>query len=175
MSGPFYDPGTYVCRVTQQGFGEAKSTGNPMILIGIQPTSRILQAPDGVEELEACDQHYDRTVRLVIANDDQKEYAMLKLRNAGFLGDSFSQLNLEGADVRCECKHQNGTGEHAGKTFEQWDLQLPPRERTPMQPLDKTATRKLDALFGKRLKEGARKPDVAAVASQASDNDDVPF
>lgn len=175
MSGPFYAPGIYVCRVTQQGFGEAKSSGNPMILIAVEPTHQVRNDPDGAEYLDAVGQSYERTLRLVIANDDQKEYAMLKLRHAGFVGDSFAQLNLVDSDVRCKCEHKEGTGDHAGKTFEQWDLLLPPRDRVALQPLDKGAARKLDALFGKRLKEGAKKPAAAAVASQSDDGEYAPF
>lgn len=172
----FYDEGFYVCRVTQQGHGESKA-GNPMITIGVEPTHVISKGPDGAEELCPVTQAYERTVRLVIANDEQKEYALLKLRYAGFVGDSFSKLNLVGEDVRCECKHQDGTGDHAGKTFENWDLMLPPRERTELIPIDGAAARKLDALFGRRLKEGAK--DAVANAARGEESqesfDDVPF
>ncbi len=174
-SGPFYHPGLYVCRVKEQAFAETKN-GNPMIVLAMEPTHLLDKDSEGNEMLSTLTQSYERTVRLVIANDDQKEYVMLKLRNAGFLGDSFSQLNLEGGDVRCVCEHRQGDGEYTGKTFEQWDLQLPPRERIPLQPLDKTAARKLDAMFGKRLKEGAKKPAAAPVAAVESNNgDDPPF
>lgn len=173
----FYDEGYYVCRVTQQGQGESKA-GNPMIMVGVEPTHIITRGPDGSEELCAVTKSYERTVRLVIASDEQKEYALLKLRYAGFVGDSFSKLNLVGSDVRCECEHNDGTGENAGKTFENWDLMLPPRERTELIPIDGAAARKLDALFGRRLKEGASRDLVAqAVSGEESqvNDDDVPF
>lgn len=155
--GPFYEKGLYVCRVVQQGHGTSKN-GNPMILLGIEPHYLVLHNPDGSEELELTTQRYERTVRLVVATDDQKDYALLKLRHAGFVGTSFSELNLIGADVRCQCDHQPGQGEHADRVYEQWDLQLPPRERQELEPLDKAAARKLDALFGRRLKAGGSQP-----------------
>lgn len=173
----FYEEGYYVCRVTQQGHGESRN-GNPMILIGVDPTHRICNGPDGSEELENVTKTYERTVRLVVANDEQRDYAMLKLRYAGFAGDSFSKLNLVGSDVRCECKHNEGTGENAGKTFENWDLMLPPRERTELIPIDGAAARKLDALFDRRLKDGATKDTVATAARGEESqelSDDVPF
>jgi hypothetical protein len=177
MSGPFYAPGNYVCRVKQQGFGESKA-GNPMIMFEVEPTARLTQDATGADVLESVDQSYGRAIRLTIANDDQKEYALLKLRYAGFTGDSFSKLNLVDADVRCTCEHKPGIGEHADKTFENWDLMLPPRASVALQPLDNAATRKLDALFGRKLKDGATKQPVAAVATEtavASNSDDVPW
>jgi hypothetical protein len=177
MSGPFYQPGNYVCRVKQQGSGESKA-GNQMIIFEVEPTSKITQDSTGTDVLEACEQSYGRAIRLTLANDDQKEYALLKLRYAGFTGDSFSKLNLVDTDVRCVCDHKPGTGEHSDKTFENWDLMLPPRTGVALQPLDNAATRKLDALFGRKLKDGATKQPVAAVASEPASQgstEDVPW
>ena len=49
---------------------------------------------------------------------------MQKLRYAGFQGDRFDDLNLEGYKIICECSES----EYNNQPSEQWDLALPPRE-----------------------------------------------
>ena len=153
MSGPFYDEGRYTCRVVAQGIKPA-STGKLMVVLTVQPQARLVRGPEG-EEPDYCTQNYDRDIRLVVNEESEKQQEMMlkKLRYAGFTGTSFKELNLVGADVECEVKHREGTGEYAGKTFEDWDLCLPPMDRKPLEPLDTSTARKLDALFGKKLKD----------------------
>ena len=95
--------------------------------------------------------NYDQTARILIdvKSEDSMNYAMLKLRYAGFDGESFNDLDLEGRDIRCV----NSPAPYKGKERDQWDLALP-RQKTnrPSSAIDGKMARKLDAFFGKRLK-----------------------
>lgn len=167
-SGPFYVPGFYLCNVDSQAFQESKN-GNPMIVFQVTPEGRVVTSfgSDGepVEELEPLDKNYQRTARLVFASDDAADYNILKLRYAGWQGDRFATLDLTDQRVRMECRHEPGQGQYAGSTFERWEFPLPPRESVELESDDKVA-RRLDNLFGKKLKgNGAEKPKAAAKAT----------
>jgi hypothetical protein len=173
----YYEPGRYRCRVASQGWAEAK-TGKTMIVFKVFPLARIIQGPEGPEDAYV-DGKYDRTIRLVVnpESDKQMDCMMLKLRHAGFDGDSFAQLDLTDSEVECQCDPQ----EYNGKEVESWDLALPPLESKPPQMIDPKVARKLDALVGRRLKDGAApKPQAQPVPTGASeeppgDDSEVPF
>lgn len=180
MSGPFYDEGRYSCRVTEQGFQEAK-TGKPMLVLKVQPQAKLVLGPEG-NEPQFCTQTYDRTIRLVINNESEKQMEMMlkKLRHAGFTGTSFGDLDLVGKDVECQCEYSD----YEGKTYEQWDLCLPKLDQKPLEPLNTGTARKLDALFGRMLKDGAtavqepppqETPPAEREAWVPPPNDEVPF
>lgn len=170
----YYEPGTYLCEVIEQGFTESK-TGKPMICFKVKVFSKLSHGPEGEQVEDNCAENYDRTIRLVVdgSNDDMMDYAMRKLRHAGFNGESFADLNLVGQYVTCKCD----ASEYNGKPTEQWDLALPPLESKPLMPLDNAAARKLNTLFGKRLKDGAKKfvPVPQAENGRAIEDDEVPF
>lgn len=167
-----------------------KAPPRPMLVFKGDPVSRIVTEADGTEFEEAIDRDpaYDRTIRVIIDEADSQslDYAIKKLRAAGFTGDSIGQLNLVGQRVRVRCKHTNGEN---GKVFDNFDFDLP--FTSTAKPLDTGMTRKLDALFGKRLKEGAApKPaatqqpagpvrkqleSTAPVQAPRSNNDGIPF
>jgi hypothetical protein len=175
-----YEIGTYACRVVEQGFQVAK-TGRPMIVFKVEPVEKIDshldEAGEIVERRSSLSVNYQRTVRLVIVEDNQEslDYTMAKLRYAGFEGDRFEDLDLVGSEVRCLCKHQP----YNGQPSEQWELSLPPRQDRPLET-DGNLTRKLNALFGRRLKEGAEPSDTAPRAHTSApkveiDDSDIPF
>lgn len=160
----YYEEGLYLFRIDKQGWVETKERKLPMLVFNGDPVARIFKHEDGteVEEPVVRDSHYDRRIQMVIdgSNDTSLEYAMRKLRFAGFNGESFADLDLTGRTVRARCTH----GEYNNKPNEQWDFALPDGGATT-KALDSGLTRKLDALFGKRLKEGA-KPKAAPAARQ---------
>lgn len=188
-----YDEGLYLFQIDKQGWTETKERKLPMLVFNGDPISRIMAAEDGSEFEEPVhrDSQYDRRIQMVIDSnsDTSMDYAMRKLRAAGFDGESFADLDLRGKLVRARCTY----GEYKGKQNEQWDFALPDQPSST-KDIDGGLARKLDALFGKRLKEGAKpkqpasRPSVvpakeshrAAVDAQAPretvpPNDDIPF
>ncbi len=181
----YYEPGNYVFRITKQGWTEAKD-GKPMLVFDGYPTHLVRKDPEGNEVLEEVyedPQRPDRRLQLYIdsSRDDIMDFVMKKLRHAGFEGDSFADLNLLNTDIRATCKED----EYKSKPTENWDFALPPLERGEVNELDSGMNRKLDTLFGKRLKGG--KPKQVDAEPQPVDeqqpepvatptaNDDVPF
>ena len=166
-SGPFYEPGFYLCNVDSHAFQESKN-GNPMIVFKVTPEARLYSAFDAAgeptESQTPLAKSYQRTSRLTILTDSEQsmDFALMKLREAGFEGNRFADLDLVNCRVRMECTHEPGKGEYAGSTFERWEFPLPPRESVPLESDDKIAKR-LDNLFGKKLKASASdKPKATA-------------
>lgn len=184
-----YKPGRYVFRITTQGWTETKDRKLPMLVFEGYPTHLITKNPEGEEQLEQVYEDPEkplRTLRLCIDSKDENmmDFVMKKLRYAGFEGDSFNDLNLVNADIRATCKED----EFNGKPTENWDFALPPLEEREVNTLDAAMNRKLDTLFGKRLKGGKPK-QVEAISEPQSEeppvsvpendpvpvNDDIPF
>ena len=164
----YHKPGRYVFRITSQGWVETEKRKLPMLVFDGYPTHLITKNPEGEEQLEQVFEDPEkpfRTLRLCIDSHDENmmDFVMKKLRHAGFEGDSFNDLNLVNADVRATCKE----GEFNGKPTENWDFMLPPLdEPAEVNTLDTAMNRKLDALFGKRLKGGKPKQVEAAPDTQ---------
>ena len=180
-----YVPGLYVFRITSQGWTETKERKLPMLVFDGHPTHLITKNPEGEEQMEEVYEdpgRPNRTLRMTIdsSNDDMMDFSIKKLRYAGFEGNSFADLNLVNTDVRAACKED----EYKGKPTEDWDFALPPLERES-SPFDDNMNRKLDTLFGKRLKGGKPKPtpatppeesvSVPPVGSVPVDDDEMPF
>lgn len=185
-NGPFYEPGFYLCNVDSHAFQESKN-GNPMIVFKVTPEARLVgrfdSAGEYTEEQAPVARSYQRTARIVINTESEAsmDYALMKLREAGFTGTRFADLDLANCRVRMECRHEDGKGEYVGSVFEQWEFPLPQRESVPLESDDKVA-RRLDNLFGKKLKasggEAPAKPAREKVDTQGHnllDDGDVPF
>jgi len=168
-----YGEGSYVARVEEQAF-ETSKNGKPMIVFRVRPTARVFNEGFDNEEHHPVDGKWDRTIRVVISPDnaDSMDYALRKLRYAGFMGERFEDLNLVGADVRCYVKEDK----YDGKDVEQWDLALPRLERKPLEN-DNSVAKSLNALFGRKLKETAAEaqPAQPEPAAAVSSDDEVPF
>jgi hypothetical protein len=152
-----YQPGTYICEVLEQALVKA-STGKPMFVFKVRVQSKVTMNHESGEELiEPQMETYERTVRIVVNpnNPDSLEYAMKKLRHAGFTGTQFEQLNLTGARVRCKCEE----GEYKGQPSENWDFELPGRSSSEPLENDPALNKTLNALFDRQLREPqAEKP-----------------
>lgn len=176
-----YDEGVYLCKVIDQGLQTTK-TGKAMLVFKVQPQARLRQSYNAtgelVEEQEIPRSSYERTVRLVINEDDARslEFALTKLRYAGFISDRFEDLDLYGRMVRCECKY----GEYNNKPTEDWELALPPRKSEPLKS-DNSIARRLNSIFGRELKKTstvatAAQPVLAGVgAGSPPEDDEIPF
>lgn len=179
-NGPFYAEGAYMGDVTDVAVGESKN-GHPMVTLKFLPVSSVSSYLDDdgqiVASLTPTLKQYERTTRVVIKEDDERslEFALLKLRTAGWQGESFREIDtLRGESINLTCHHEEGTGQYAGKVFERWELPLPPRESEPLES-DTSVARKLDALFGRKLKTEAPKAGAVPVAPTSGIDDDIPF
>ena len=156
-NGPFYAEGAYMGEVSDVAVGESKN-GHPQIKVKFYPTATVSTRYNDDGEIEAdltpTQRKYERTAQITIKADDERsmDFALMKLRAAGWEGESFRELDsLRGTTINLTCRHEQGTGDYSGKTFERWELPLPPRESEPLES-DSSVARKLDALFGKKLK-----------------------
>lgn len=165
-----YSEGTYSCLVKEQSMAVSKN-GNDMLVFRCHPHAVVVKNDAGEESLDSSImEEADCWARLTILPDNEQslEYTMKKLRHAGFTGSSFSELEFVGKQILLTCKH-NGE-------YEQWEFPLPALEQREPSTMDAKDQRKLDALFGKYLKDGSKKP--AAKPRQtvpATSNDEVPF
>lgn len=169
-----YDQGDYDVRITSQRFGTTESD-NPFFAITFQPTAKIdMETGDRID----CGGPV-RTMRLFLS-EKAAPHSIKKLRSLGWTGSSFGDLNPESGEhhsfvdqtVVVRCKHE----EYKGQPQEKWDF--PHDGGLEIKPLDDKGMRKLDALLGKHLKDGA-KPKASPVkhtTTAASGNGSkVPF
>jgi len=181
MRQPEYKEGNYVAKVVDQAFTETREKKKPMIVQRVTINNLLVDAGTKFEELQNLANHYERKIHLVINHDSDKamEFLLKKLRYAGFEKPSFRDFNLAGSTVRCTCSH-----DLSSEYPENWDLMLPPRESTPLVH-DPKLSKKMDALFGKALKEpitnSAESPIETDVEPPREDapilppDDEVPF
>jgi len=157
----FYEPGNYVCHVVDQAFQMTK-TNRPMLVLRVRVTHKVIDEGLPSEQLHPV-QDYERTIRLVVVEENEKsmEMMMRKLRYAGFMGDSFRDLKLVDCDIRASCREST----YEGQPTEDWDLMLPPLASSEPLEGDPKLVRKLDALFGRQLKATAKKEKLKAVPS----------
>lgn len=179
MSGPYFEPGRYWGRLKQQALGKT-SNGNPQIILTFDIVGKInLSDPDG--DLLSCPQ-YERTVFRVITQKTI-DWVLQDLEALGFQGTSFGEIDptqprfqdLTGKELALYCDHET----YEGKTREKWGI-YSEGGGLQVKPLEAQDVRKLDAMFGKALKERipappkepASNPSKAKAAHAASD---LPF
>ena len=184
-----YEVGRYWAKLAKTALSEA-STGTAQLVITFDVQGRIDPAnPDG--ELLPC-QNYERSIFRAIT-EKTINWLMEDLQTLGFEGTSFQQLDpqdqkfidLKGVEFEVYCNHKTWQG----ISKEDWSL-AGSGGGPPIKPLDAEAVRKLDALFGKRLKEGKKYSEPVAptakpvgansakqqkVAAESAPADDVPF
>lgn len=175
MAGPFYVDGNYTMQILDVALGES-SNGNPQIVLRGKVIGRLVVDSEGEEYPEQVSAQYDRTIYLTVT-EKSRDMVLAKLRNAGWTGERFESLakDMLGRSVRSRCDIKESQSEkYRGQMVENWDLSLPPRESKPLENKPEIAKR-LNALFGKSLKETAPARQEEPVASQATNDDDVPF
>jgi hypothetical protein len=181
MSAPFYEPGRYACKVTEQALGEAK-TGNTQFVLRFTVLGKVDPA-DPSRYIPAAAQ-YERTMYRAIT-EKTVPYLIEDLKTLKFKGGSFSDLDpnnpgfhdFTGLDFDGWCKHEK---DQQGQMREKWGVA---RTSGPLEvkPVEPKKLRELDNLFGKQLKEIKPKPDpirqipVNAAESTGITDDDVPF
>lgn len=158
-----FQPGEYKCKVVGQGF-KRSGTGNPMIVLTVVPKARVDM--QGVEH--TIHEPVEKVINMAIT-PGTREFAMQRLRHAGFDGKSMAELQLVGRYVDCFCTHE----EYKGRTRDKWELSIPiekPRD------LDAEAVSDLDSMFGDELtKEFTADRVERPRPSSAADDEDTPF
>jgi len=159
----YYAQGPYRAEVIDQGLSQS-STGNPQIFLRIQILESLDINPITVEQ-------YERTIYWTLT-EKTIEFTLDKLVQLGFKGASFRQLDplhqghhsFIGQQIEVYCKIEL----YQGKEREKWDLSF---SGGGPEPLDEAEARKLDAMFGRKLKE---KCGAAAASTGMQPNDDPP-
>ena len=183
--GIYYEHGRYRSRIIEQGMSASKN-GKPQFWVKHVPIGAYEPSSDVCHTIEG---KYDRTIFWTFT-DKTINFIIRDLERLGFQGSSFSRLDPEspqfvdfrGQEVDTYCSHET----YEGKEREKWGLAKPENGGgAKPKPLDSKATKSLDALYGKKLKEkfgnGSIKPPAndpvpqqPAMAS-AADSDDIPF
>jgi len=173
-----FSEGRYRVRIVSQCFAATKDN-KPQFVLRVTPLGFYnLERPGGA--LEVCD-NYERSIFLTIT-DRSIDYVVDKLAAIGFEGRSFSELepeaanhvSLVGSEFDAVCKHDK----YEGVAREKWDIST--ITTAPGNPLDKAGLRKLDTLYGGKLKRGvgqakAVQREVASATANKVGDDDIPF
>lgn len=147
-----FDPGRYACRSNRVELGEAK-TGTAQIVIAFTPLGRIDPAdPEG--QLISCPD-WERTIFRSIT-DKTIDWVLKDLAVLHYTHETFDYLStdhpqydpLRGIDFQATCEHQM----YEGKQQERWQI-AHAGGSVVVKLLDPKDIRKLNALFGKQLKE----------------------
>jgi hypothetical protein len=178
MAGPYYEKGVYTVECIGTGTGTVASSGNPQILLRVMVLSICDQSqPDTEYDVE----QNERTLFLTVTEKTQ-DRILKNLRDAGWRDASFDKLDtLVGARFHVECQHE--VRQKTGQLGEKWDF---PRGDLPPLINDQNVTKKLNALFGAKLKATApaTPPAHSTPLTRASDpvpptaaqlEDEVPF
>jgi len=171
-------PGLYQANIVSQQMGETK-TGKPQFILTVSVTARVI-SDSQVSPIESV----DRTIYMVIT-DNTVPYVVRDLRSIGFRSDSWAMLdpdipgyhNFNSVTLTVNCEHSVWKD----KKNEKWSI-YSERETKKLPP---DGIRKLDAMFGRALKEPPQTatqapvaaPEVAEVAAVAAvaPSGDVPF
>lgn len=170
----FYEPGIYRCHVTRQALSQSKN-GNPQFVLSFMIKEQVsVKDPDITREVAT---QYERSIWMTITKKTA-DFVTDDLARLGFQGASFGGLDPDtpgfhdftGFVLDAECYHDTWDGQ----VREKW--RLPNTGGMEFEPLEQSAVRKLDAMFGKALKSKcAAKPEPAAIETVESTPEDLPF
>lgn len=159
----YYDVGLYLGQVTAQAMGETKN-GNTQFVLTFNVLGKIDQTePD---KLIQCEQ-YQRSVFMVFT-EKTIDFLLEQLQSIGFHKPSFSFLDpsrpdhqsFVGQEIEFWCKHS----EWEGKVSEKWSIS----NGGGMKPVQPAAIRKLDAMYGAKLKGAAVESTKSSKTKQAA-------
>lgn len=177
----FEDNAVYDCKVLDQGFGKSKNKGTQFFFLTVQPVARVLSDTESEPEFT----QFTRTIERYMT-EKTIDYFLEDLESLGWSGGQLSELAhnkcFVGETIRCSCKHENGLD---GKVYDKFSIY---REFAgkKVEPLESTDVRKLDALFGSKVKAkfgGSKKPAPTTIArsepeplaTHANGDPDLPF
>ena len=161
----FEDGAVYDCKVLDQGFGKSKNKGTQFFYLTVQPVARVLSDT----EVEPEFTQFTRTIERYMT-DKTIDYLLEDLESLGWAGGSLSELAQNkcfvGTTIRCACKHESGQD---GKVYDKFSIY---REFAgkKVEPLEATDVRRLDSLFGSKVKAkfGAARPAAKSAPSPAT-------
>ena len=168
-----FEQGTYLGRINKWGLSAAK-TGTPQFFVTFTPLGRVDPSkPDDTENLIACED-WERTIFRAIT-ENTIDFVVRDLKALGYSKDTFDQLDPEHKDahsfadmeIRVTCKHE----EYQGKNKERWDFAF--GDGFKPKEMEAGGVKKLNALFGKKLKEVVKAPsktEKEAANKKASDD-----
>ena len=159
----YYAQGLYDCVIRDHGFNESKNKKTPYLWLQFVPVKDQAGNPVEVE--------YDRETQIYLT-DKTIERAASQLRLLGYDGTSWSDLeshDFKQVNCKIRCLHEQGDEQ----VFEKWELPAP--GGGAQSEKKKGMGKKLDALFGKALKDGKAAPKKEEPVAVADDDDDVPF
>lgn len=180
---PFYPVGAYTGRVVRQSLGVSKNDKPQFTL-----TCQIIEGVDQFGSVYPVEQSYERTIYIYFSDSPKgMEIVLKQLAVLGFDKTSLKFLSPDtpgfvdftGQDVPLYCKHE----EYEGEEREKWSISTP-RDTPATKPVDSSAIRKLDALYGKGLKEIAagkkpsepvKQPAGVRDGFEVPPGDDIPF
>ena len=159
-NGPYYGEGTYQVNVNEVAFQmTTKAPPRPMIVLKFTVTGFI---PSNGDAWTPEQEQYERRIYMMVDPDKpkQKEFVLMKLREAGWNGEKFEELGkwIIGQNIKAKCYHKEDKdpeSKYFGTISEGWDLPLPPLESEPLEN-DPNIAKKLNAMFGKTLKETSK-------------------
>lgn len=181
--GIFYPSGGYLGRVVKQELSESKEKRTPQLVLMVKVIAELDTVTNEPIPLPEAQQH-DVWVYLYLTEKAQ-EMTLKALNVLGYRRTSLRFLdpteadfeNLADREVPLWCKHE----EYEGEQREKWQISTP-RDSKPVEP---GKLKKLDALFGKGLKELATSKPAGAVhnankalaeeAASVQGADDIPF
>jgi len=155
-----FSQGRYKATVTHQKLGESRN-GTPQFVLSFRPIGKYdLERPG--EELLPCED-WERSAFFYFSSR-AVDISLEQLHEIGFRGTSFFELDPEtpgfcdfgGLTIDVICEHEA----YQGETKERWRLARTGGGGLEVKKLDDRQTRKLDALFGRKLKELAEKSSV---------------
>jgi len=179
-----FQQGTYLVRVTNQGFDESKEKKTPYFWLEFQPQGMVNpENPDG--PLYGCDDTL-RSTSLYLT-EKTIERTRETLGNLGWNGQRFQDLEPGGAhsfvgqELNLECRHE----QFDDKVFERWEF---PYAGSETKQNISGLARKLDALFGRAAKPAAQpaanrpatrtpppKAEAVPATWRTASGEDIPF
>lgn len=171
-----YDKGVYRCKVLAQGFGKSKNKGTQFFFLTVQPLALVVSET----EEELVYENYTRDV-VKYLTDKTIDYVLDDLESIGWSGGQLSELAgnqfFVGKEILCLCEHESAND---GKVYDRFNLYREMVGRS-VDPLDASDVRKLDAMFGSKVKEKFRGKSKPAPVRQTVPDDapepepDLPF
>jgi hypothetical protein len=179
-----YRPGVYRGQIFKWGLSKVISTGNPQFIISFQIQGEVDQS-DPDRGLIQCQEGERSIFRVITPNTI--DYILQDLEKLGYDKEGFEFLSPEhpgafnflGMEIEVICSHET----YEGKAREKWSFAWG-GGGMEIQPLENSEVKKLNAMFGKKLKnqKSVNGPQTASqVMNQdrkpvaAKRGDEVPF
>ena len=181
MPSPYYDPGIYLCRVTEQRLSETQK-GYPQLVLAFDVSAKRTSADD----YQGVDGPPRRWYQAV--TDQTIGFVLEDVAALGFRGMSFNHWDQEsqhcysliGTEITMRCEHK--AHYKTGEPHEEWTVfrqrEIPKASKTAISQLaafdaQLKAMNRGEAVAEQPIHKPA--PPAAAVQPAPSESDDIPF